>query len=450
VCGMTYKQAIAYIESFVNYEKVSCWSYKKSLKLERLRDFLSCIGNPHESLFVVHVAGSKGKGSTCASIAYILRAAGFVTGLYTSPHLVSFRERIRILKPGKLAGDDFEGMIPPSQLIATIERLAPSINRFCRQSRFGPLSFFEVYTAVAFEYFRQRHVDCVVLETGMGGRLDATNVVASPVQVITSLSYEHTDKLGTTLAAIAYEKAGIIKPGALVVTAPQKQEALRVIEATCRRLGSRLWRFGEEITVVREQGRKFSVVTEKHRYTGLRTRLEGEHQIENAAVAVAAVEALRRRGVLIRNAAVRAGLSATVWPGRCEIIARQPFVVLDGAHNSASSACLRTVLEKYAMNRRRILVIGVSDDKDIAGICRHLVPSMDTVIVTRSQNPRAASCARIEEVIRKMIHPGCAVVSTDSVRQAKKTAFRLARKRDMIIVTGSLFVVGEFRREITA
>lgn len=445
---MTYQQAITYLESFINYERVSRWSYKRSLKLERLRDFLSSIGNPQDGLLTVHVAGSKGKGSTCAYIAYILRAAGFSTGLYTSPHLVSFRERIRILKPSALIGGDFEGMISRQQLVGIIERLAPAIKKFSGKSPHGALSFFEVYTAIAFEYFRRAHVDCVVLETGMGGRLDATNVVSSLVQVITPVSYEHMDKLGTTLAAIAKEKAGIIKQGSIVVSASQKREALNVIDATCRRLGSRLWRLGKEISVSSQGENKFSVFAGKYAYTCLQIRLQGKHQIENAAVAVAGVEALRRHGVLISRSAVKKGLAATTWPGRCEIVSRKPCILLDGAHNSASAACLRQTLKEYSHYRRKILILGVSDDKDITGICKQLVPLMRVIILTRSRNPRAATLVRMERQIKKIKITGLGIIKTDSVRQAKKVALRIAHSQDMIIVTGSLFVVGEFRHEI--
>jgi len=376
----------------------------------------------------------------------MLREAGFSVGLYTSPHLVSFRERIRVLKPGTKSRDDFEGMISRSRLADVMSFLAPAMRAFSRRSPYGALTFFEAYTALAFEYFRRLRLDVVVLETGMGGRLDATNAVTSLVQVITPISYEHTDYLGTSLQAIARQKAGIIKPGSIVVSVPQKPEVLRVIERTCRTMRSNVWRMGKEFAAIQGAREHFSVVIGARTYPCLRLRLKGEHQVENAAVAVAAVEALRRWIGPFSRSSVARGLAAAVWPGRCEFVAHRPRIVLDGAHNNASAHCLRKTIEKDASNRRAILIIGTSDDKDIAGICAPLVPLMQTVLITKSRNPRAASPSLIERAVKRMNVPGQVIMMTDSVLQARKEALRLARPQDMIVVTGSLFVVGEFRR----
>ncbi len=207
---MTFPDAIKYLESFINYEKISAWPYQESLKLKRIQGFLKRIGNPHNGLSYIHIAGSKGKGSTCAFIAYILREAGFKVGLYTSPHLSDFRERIRVLLPLASSlnpGSDFEGMIAKKDLVRIIQQLKPEIEEYNRMSKYGGLSFFEVYTVLAFSYFKEKKVDFVVLETGMGGRLDATNVVTPAVCVISPISYEHTQKLGKTLTKIATEKS---------------------------------------------------------------------------------------------------------------------------------------------------------------------------------------------------------------------------------------------------
>ena len=213
---MTYPETTRYLESFINYEKIPAYPYKESLKLERIKNFLAAIDNPQNALKCIHIAGTKGKGSTCAFVAYILRAAGYKVGLYTSPHLSDFRERIRILSYQSSAFSsqpvvDFEGMISKNELTGLVEKLKPEIEKYNKNSKYGPLSFFEVYTTLAFIYFKEKKVDFAVLETGLGGRLDATNVVEPLVAAITPISYEHTQKLGVTLREIAAEKAGIIK-----------------------------------------------------------------------------------------------------------------------------------------------------------------------------------------------------------------------------------------------
>ncbi|MDP2940706.1 MAG: Mur ligase family protein, partial [Candidatus Omnitrophota bacterium] len=288
---MTYPEAIQYLESFINYERLPAYPYKEYLKLERVQGFLEAIGDPQDSLKCIHVAGSKGKGSTCAYITYILREAGFKTGLYTSPHLSDFRERIRILShkvtrsQGHKSQKDFEGMITKRELAGLVRRFKPAIEKYNKNSPYGPLSFFEVYTALAFIYFQEQKVDFAVLETGLGGRLDATNVARALVAVITPISYEHTDKLGNTLRKIATEKAGIIKSvigypclplpagqaGAgrgysvigrepstenrapIVISAPQEREAREAISDKCKRVGARLFEVGKDIKVTSDK-----------------------------------------------------------------------------------------------------------------------------------------------------------------------------------------------------
>jgi dihydrofolate synthase/folylpolyglutamate synthase len=249
---MTYPETLAYLDSFINYEKLAVYPYKEFFKLERIRNFLDIIGNPQGALKCVHIAGTKGKGSTCAFISYILKEAGYKTGLYTSPHLSDFRERVRILQPyrqgeEKAAEKGFEGMIPQEDLIRLMEYLRPQIEEYNKDSQLGALSFFEAYTALAFIYFKEQEVDLVVLETGLGGRLDATNTVDSLVCAITPISYEHTQKLGNTLREIAYEKAGIIKSSSPVISAPQEEEAGIVIRNKCQEYGAKLYVVGSQI-----------------------------------------------------------------------------------------------------------------------------------------------------------------------------------------------------------
>jgi len=432
---MNYKQALRYLESFIDYEKLSSYSYDRSFNLERIKNFLKLLGNPHLDLKAIHIAGTKGKGSTCAFCAYILRQAGYKVGLYTSPHLKDFRERIRILKPKtqslKPKTSVFEGMISKKDLTRLVEKLAPSIENFNKISKSGPLTFFEVYTALAFVYFKQEKTDFVVLETGLGGRLDATNVINPMVCAITPISYEHTQLLGKTLKKIATEKAGIIKTGCkIVVSAPQKKEVLEVIKARCRKSGAKLYIVRKDIDC-----------------KGLGVKLLGRHQLENAAASVTIIKALRNYGINIKPDVIKGGLYETVWPGRCEIINRRPFVVLDGAQNESSAEVLAKTIRDNFKYKKLILVLGISSDKDIKGICERICPLADKIILTQANSPRAADVNDIGKIIHvTMSHViKSQVIKTISVKEAKKIAFRLAEKEDLILVTGSLFVVGEFR-----
>jgi len=410
------------------------------------------LGNPQEALRFVHVAGTKGKGSTCAFIAFILRQAGLRTGLYTSPHLNDFRERIRILEPlvgRQRAHRAFEGMISRRALVILVERLRPCIEEFNRDSAYGPLSFFEVYTALAFVYFRKKEVDVAVLETGLGGRLDATNAADALVSVITPISYEHTQKLGNTLAQIAAEKAGIIKPlkyksgshQPLAIIAPQVREARRVIRDRCKKAGAVFFEVNRDITY-HNKGQEFTVQGVLGTYRRLRIGLLGEHQLINATAATGAVEALGLYGINVGVLAMRKGLRDTLWPGRCEIIRRKPLVVLDGCQNVASSLALLQTVKRNFKYRRLILVFGISQDKDIRGVCRVLRELADVVILTKADNPRASLPRELLVYFR-----GKDIYTTETVGEAKALMAQVAHKSDLVLVCGSLFVVGEFRDE---
>jgi dihydrofolate synthase/folylpolyglutamate synthase len=418
---MTYPEAIKYLESFIDYEKAPAFAYKESLKLERIKNFLDSIGNPHDGLKCLHIAGTKGKGSTSAFLTYILREAGYKVGLYTSPHLSDFRERIRILGPQRLPGD-FEGMISRRDLARLVKRSKPVIERFNARSEYGPLTFFEVYTALAFIYFKENRVDFAVFETGLGGRLDATNIVQPLVCVITPISYEHTQKLGRTLREIAGEKAGIIKKGVNVISAPQDEEASSIIRHKCQEMGVRL--------------REVSKVV----YLGLKLRLIGRHQLINAAVAASAIKELQGLGVKVSAAAIKKGLYNTCWPGRCEVISKNPFTVLDGAQNTASAGVLKEAIKENFKYKRLVLVLGISSDKDIKGMCRQLYGLADKIILTKANSPRATAPEKLAGYFR-----GKEPYLTQGVKEAKTLAQRLAKKEDLVLVTGSLFVVGEFR-----
>ncbi len=440
---MTYPAIKQYLNSLANYEKNTSYSYQKALKLQRLRNFLKILGDPQKSLRIIHVAGSKGKGSTCAMVAYILREAGFRVGLYTSPHLKDFRERVRILCPYSGASAkkyaDFEGMISRGVLTDLVQELKLRINKYNCNLRQGQLSFFEVYTALAFLYFKRSQVDFVVLETGMGGRLDATNTADALVCGISSLSFEHVQKLGKTLSKIAAEKAGIIKKkGAIVISAPQALKAQKIIRKRCKIFQARLYEVGKQIQYSGSQ-KKLEIKGIKNNYQNLQLNLFGQHQLINAAVAVGLVEGLSFYGVDIAPRAIRAGLGNTIWPGRCELIQSSPLTILDGAQNLASAQALKKTIQDNFKYRELILVLGISSDKDIQGICKTLNPLADKIILTRASTARAADPAELAGYCNKKLY------LTQSVKEAKLLARSLADRRDLILVTGSLFVVGEFR-----
>jgi dihydrofolate synthase/folylpolyglutamate synthase len=449
---MTYPETVQYLESFVNYEQIPAYPYKESLKLERVKNFLGQIDNPQDSLKCLHIAGTKGKGSTCIFLAYILRQAGYKVGLYTSPHLSDFRERIRILRPQPLpvqqAGidnspqpeKDFEGMISKGELTSLVERLKPPIQDYNKYSEYGPLSFFEVYTSLAFLYFKEKKVDFAVLETGLGGRLDATNVVNPLAAAITPISYEHTQKLGQTLREIAAEKAGIIKnKGSVVISAPQEEEAREVIRARCFEVGSKLYEVDKDIFYdIKKSG--FDVRGIFDKYPDLKIRLPGKHQIINATVAVGAIEALRLHNINVGIDAIRDGLYNTVWPGRCEVVSSNPLIVLDGAQNIASMRALKEAIKENFKYKRLILVLGISSDKDVEGICHEIYDLADGIVLTKANNSRATEPKGLVKYFN-----GKEVHITDNAKEAKELACRLTKKEDLILVCGSLFVVGECR-----
>jgi dihydrofolate synthase / folylpolyglutamate synthase len=461
---MSYRDTITYLDSFINYEKKTRYPYKGSFKLERIREFLSRIGDPQCGIRYIHVAGTKGKGSVCALAAYTLAQLGYRVGLYTSPHLSDVRERIRILNPpegavGRRSGPqsgDFAGMISEADLTRLTGLLRPFISEFRRTSAYGPLSFFEVYTALAFSYFKEQAVDYAVLETGLGGRLDATNVVVPDIAGITSISYDHTNKLGSTLEQIAAEKAGIIKTGTatqMVISAPQQAEAAAVIRERCAGYGVNLYEVGTDITYEAAAssyaGQEFNINGAFGSFAHMQIALLGEHQLINAAVAIGLVAgALKAKRGPLPVDAVRLGLRNTRWPGRCEIIGAQPRIILDGAHNEASAAMLAQTLGRVITGGNIILVIGVSRDKDVAGICKHLIPLARQCVITRADNPRALPTDDIANRLGQYLEPG-RIVQAQDVPQALDSARRSARQDDTIVVTGSLFIVGEARQILT-
>jgi dihydrofolate synthase/folylpolyglutamate synthase len=426
-----YQQALDYIYSFVDYEREPRPRDAALYDLRRMDELLARLGNPHLKTKSVHIAGTKGKGSVAAMVASVLAASGHVTGLYTSPHLITFNERIRV--NDRLIADD--------EVVALVDRLKPEVTVVNEKATYGLLTTFEIMTALAFTYFAQKASDFQVIEVGLGGRLDATNVIRPEVAVITSISFDHMEVLGHTLREIATEKAGIIKPNGVVVTSPQADEAIRVIEQTARDCRAKLVKVGTDITW---QSLGFDATRQSLRVKGrlgsyeLTIPLLGAYQLENAATAVAALEVLVEKGYGVSQDSLRRGLSRVDWPGRLQVLSHHPLVVADGAHNPYSAGKLREALQQYFKFDRAILIVGTSSDKDIAGIVAELVPLFDRIIVTRSIHPRAMAAAPL---VAEFSRHGIKAEATDDISTALRLALAMAKENDLVCIAGSLFVV---------
>ncbi len=431
---MDYQQAVDYIFSYMDYEVVPRLPHTAAnYDLRRVQELLSRVGNPHLKVRSVHIAGTNGKGSTAAMIASVLTASGHTTGLYTSPHLHTLRERIRV---------DRE-LIPEDELAAVVTRLRPEVEAVNQKATYGRLTAFELLTALAFAHFAKRGANFQVLEVGLGGRFDATNVITPEVAIITSISLDHTEVLGSSLVEIAAEKAAIIKSGCAVVTSPQLGEVDRVIEKACINRSVKLVRVGSDVM---GQGISFDMNRQLFQVKGrlgdyeLSIPLLGRHQLDNATTAVAALEVLIEKGFNISKDSIIHGLAQVNWAGRLQVLGRHPLLVVDGAHNADAARKLRESLEQYFDFDKAILVMGVSDDKDIAGIVSQLVPLFSKVIATRSRHPRALAPAAI---IAEFARYGVETLVVDDVPKALSRAVALAGDKDLICVAGSLFVIAE-------
>ncbi len=418
---------------------------KHGIKLALSNSFrlMESLGNPHRKFKTVHVAGTNGKGSTSAFIASIVRAAGLRVGLYTSPHLVSFTERIRI------DGDPISEQ-RVVELAQRVRKACDGINAHAGITAINP-TFFEVTTAIAFTCFAEEEVDLAVIEVGMGGRLDSTNVIAPLVSIITNIDLEHTEYLGTTLEAIAAEKAGIIKPGVPVVTGATQPGVVSIIKRTADENASAISRlFKDFMPENASSGSEpsFDYHGIKAAWQGLKIHMIGRHQLDNACLALAAVEYLRDAGLTIDEYAVRQGLERAHWEGRMERLAVKPDIYLDGAHNPASAKRLAsTIRDLKNAYGRVVLVVGILGDKDYRGIAEQIVPLADRVVVTKPHYSRALDVSILAGEIRKL-HSG--VSSVETVTEAIARARLEASPDDLILVTGSLYVVGEARALLAA
>ncbi len=398
------------------------------LGLENIERTLSALGDPHRRFRSIHVAGTNGKGSTAAMLASVLTTAGYRTGLYTSPHLLEFTERIRI---------DGE---PVSK-----ERVAELTQRVRAAGGERPLTFFEFTTAMAFQQFADSGVDLAVAEVGLGGRFDATNLLLPKVAVITNVELDHQEFLGDRIELIAGEKAGIIKSGTPVVTAATRPEAIEVIERIAREHNAPLYRLGRDVRAEGESPQRFRYRGIRWDLSDLKCPLLGQHQLQNAGCALAALELMEEGGLSLNEAAVREGIRTVGWPGRLEWIpasASRAAVLLDGAHNPAAARSLRAFLETAPRpaGGRLILVFGVMRDKDIDGILAPLAPLADEIVLTRPNYERAAEAKDLE---RRVAGYSVRTTVREPVREAVRYARSVSGSRDWILVTGSLFVIGE-------
>ncbi|MBC8477833.1 MAG: bifunctional folylpolyglutamate synthase/dihydrofolate synthase, partial [Dehalococcoidia bacterium] len=394
---MDFPAAVDYILSFADYERMPRSAVVFDLR--RIERLLARLKNPQNTAKSVHIAGTKGKGSTAAMLASILKQSGYRTGLYTSPHLLNIRERIQV-DGRQITEDEFARLT---------EMMKPEVEAVNTSGDLGELTTYEILTALAFMHFQERGVAYQVLETGLGGRLDATNVVQPEVCVITSISYDHMDVLGDTLAEIAREKAGIIKSGSIVVTAPQIPEAMNVLEDVCRQQEVKLVRVGSDVSWRRKsvspEKQSFQLMGLKGNYN-IEVPLLGEYQLENAATAITAAETLAGRGAVITAEAITSGIAGVNWPGRLQVLRRKPWVIVDGAHNGDSVRRLVTALRQYFTFEKAVVIFGASSDKNIAAMVAELKTFPDRVIVTSSHHPRAVAVEQlVEEFSRENIIP---------------------------------------------
>jgi dihydrofolate synthase/folylpolyglutamate synthase len=409
-----------------------------NLGLKRIQGLLERLNHPERQLRVIHVGGTNGKGSTSIMIAQILWEAGYKAGIFTSPHLHDYRERFII--NGQ--------MISKPEVISQINQLRPHLEELVAGGMEHPTEF-EVHTALALNYFAQEKVDFAIIEVGLGGEIDSTNVVTPLVSVITSVGMDHMNYLGEDLSAITKVKAGIIKPNSVVVTAAERPQVIEIIAEKASRLGVKLLRVGEDICWNKQLRGEFEQVFDlsglNASYLDLHLNLMGEHQLRNAATAVTVCEVLTSEyGVTIPRKAVYEALRKVKWPGRLELLSNSPKVLLDGAHNVDGAEALLLALKQYTRDRL-ILCIGMLDDKEREKIADLLLPLADEVVVTKPESPRAKDWVGLAEIAGKYNKP---VMCIKNPKEAVNVAFYRLELKDMLCVTGSLYMIADAREEL--
>lgn len=446
-----YQNTLDYLYGFVDYSLTRQLRYSpEKFNLDRMRHLMKLMGDPHLRYPVIHIAGTKGKGSTAAMIASVLHEAGFKVGLYTSPHLQDYTERIQV-----------NGQpISHTELVNQVEALKPCF------SRVDEITTFEITTAIGFQVFAAEKVDFGVIEVGLGGRLDATNVVDPLVSVITSLSFDHMNVLGDSISQIAAEKGGIIKPEKPVVLARQWKEAREVIEQICQERNAPLVEIGRDYFFSERShsltGQSFIVWSESEQdlinefiSSGGRNDwdpehysipLLGFHQIENAATAYAAIEIVRSKGFKISKRDISNGFRKVSWPARFELVNEKPLIIVDSAHNQDSALKLRLAMDDYLNGKPIILLFGASEDKDVRGMFANLLPRVRIVVATKSEHPRAMDPDILVELAQQY---GKQSIKTLSVEEGLKEAIQLAGKDAVVVVAGSIFIAAAVREIIS-
>lgn len=424
---LNYDEALIYIDSI-------CGLGSK-LDLSRITEILARLGNPQEKYKIIHVAGTNGKGSACSMLSQILISAGFKTAEYTSPHLERYNERF-VINNIEISDDDY------AKYMGIIKKYADEME----EEGLGRPTVFEHLTALAFLYFADNHVDYAVIEVGLGGRFDATNVVRSPIlSVIASISFDHTEFLGNTLESIAFEKGGIIKNGCPVVLYNQSECVYNVIKKLSDERNSKLYyAFNEKIDIIRQNIDEtiLSISNEYFKYDNILLPLIGEYQIKNCALVLLAAYVLKQSGLSITDENIREGILKSRWNGRMEVCQKNPLIVIDGAHNPDGILMLAKSAEKYFVDKKIVLLMGVLSDKQYEKMAEEIIPLADVVVITRPDSERALSADGLKKVALKYCDR---VYSLENIDEAYKFALGMVGREDVLLCAGSLYLVGRLR-----
>ena len=434
---MNYRSALNYLNNYINFEVKPATAYApEKFNLDRVNNLLKRIGSPHLQYPSVHIAGTKGKGSVAAMTESVIRSTNQVTGLFTSPHLHDLRERIRV-NGTIISKKSFVNLLVDLQ--SAIESTAD-------------ITYYEIMTILAMEYFARQKVEIAILEVGLGGRLDATNIVTPAVCAITTISYDHMDLLGNTIMEIAAEKAGIIKSGVPIVSGPQLDSALKVLceHATEQKAPfidtSKVWKWEHIDSDL--SGQLFSIwrIGHNHNKVNQRIPLLGQHQIENATVVMSIIEQLCQQGWDIPQSALNTGLTRVEWPARCEIFQNTPPVLIDSSHNQASASQLTKVLEDLFPHQKRVLIFGAMSDKDIKGMFDELLPNCSHTVLTSTGMPRSMTPDELETIAADY---SCSTSIENNIASALNAAIKLAGNDGMVVVAGSITVAASIRLSVT-